>query len=52
VRFKQKLPPGDHQLAGTVSFQECSDSLCKIPQTVRFEIPIKIEAAVPAAPKK
>lgn len=52
VRLKQKLSPGDHKLAGTVSFQECNDSLCKIPQTVRFEIPIKIDAMVAGAPKK
>lgn len=52
VRLKQKLSPGDHKLAGALSFQECNDSLCKMPQTVRFEIPIRIEALTPAAPKK
>jgi len=51
VRLKQKLPPGEHKLSGTLSFQECNDMLCKMPQTVRFELPIKIEAMVPAAPK-
>jgi DsbC/DsbD-like thiol-disulfide interchange protein len=52
VLLKQKLSPGDHKLAGTVSFQECNDSLCKIPRTVRFELPIRIEALTAAAPKK
>jgi DsbC/DsbD-like thiol-disulfide interchange protein len=51
VRLKQKLPPGEHKLSGTISFQECNDMLCKIPQTARFEIPIRIDPLVPAAPK-
>lgn len=52
VRLKQKLAPGDHKLTGTLSFQECNDSLCKIPQSVRFEIPISIAAYTPPAPKQ
>ena len=52
VRLKQKLPPGDHKLTGTIDFQECNDSLCKLPRSVRFELPIRIDPMVPAAPKK
>lgn len=52
ILLKQKLPPGDHKLAGTLEFQECNDSLCKMPRTARFEIPITIEALTPAAPKQ
>jgi thioredoxin:protein disulfide reductase len=52
VRMKQKLPPGDHKLTGTIDFQECNNSLCKIPRSVRFELPIRIDPMVPAAPKK
>lgn len=51
LRLKQKLTPGDHKLAGTIEFQECNDTLCKMPRTARFEIPIRIETLVPAAPK-
>lgn len=51
VRLKQKLPPGEHKLSGTISFQECNDMLCKIPRSARFEIPIRIDPMVPAAPK-
>ena len=51
VRLKQKLPPGDHKLTGTIDFQECNDSLCKLPRSVRFELPIRIDPVVPAAPK-
>jgi DsbC/DsbD-like thiol-disulfide interchange protein len=38
-----KLKPGDYSIAGTLSFQECNDAICKMPQAVRFELPIKIE---------
>ncbi len=51
LRLKQKLPPGDHTLGGTLEFQECNDSLCKMPRTAHFEIPIKIEALTPGTPK-
>jgi DsbC/DsbD-like thiol-disulfide interchange protein len=51
ILLKQKLPPGAHQLTGTLEFQECNDSLCKMPSTARFEIPITIEALTPGAPK-
>jgi len=51
ILLRQKLTPGEHQLGGTLSFQECNDNLCKMPQQVHFEIPIRIEPMVPAAPK-
>ncbi|MGH7988384.1 MAG: protein-disulfide reductase DsbD domain-containing protein [Candidatus Binataceae bacterium] len=50
--LRQKLPPGKHQVSGTIEFQECNDSICKIPQTARFELPVKIDPMVPAAPHK
>lgn len=51
IVLKQKLPPGEHRLSGTVDFQECNDSMCKMPQSAHFEIPITIEPLTPAAPK-
>jgi len=30
VLLKQKLKPGEYKLAGTIQFQECSDTVCKI----------------------
>jgi AhpC/TSA family/Disulphide bond corrector protein DsbC len=51
ILLKQKLPPGEQKLTGTVNFQECNDKICKLPQSARFEIPIRIEPYVPAAPK-
>ncbi|MGH7935227.1 MAG: protein-disulfide reductase DsbD domain-containing protein [Candidatus Binataceae bacterium] len=41
--LKQKLAPGEHKLSGMLSFQECNDELCKMPQKVRFELPITIQ---------
>jgi Disulphide bond corrector protein DsbC/AhpC/TSA family len=41
--LKEKLPAGEHKLAGELRFQECNDQICKLPQTVRFEIPLAIE---------
>jgi DsbC/DsbD-like thiol-disulfide interchange protein len=51
IVLRQKLAPGEHRLGGTLSFQECNDNLCKMPQQVRFEIPLRIDSLVPATPK-
>jgi DsbC/DsbD-like thiol-disulfide interchange protein len=51
IVLKQTLKPGSYQLRGTIEFQECSDSVCKIPQKLRFELPLKIQPMTPAAPK-
>lgn len=51
VKLKQQLKPGDYKIAGVFNFQECNDSICKMPRAVRFELPIRIEPMVPAAPK-
>lgn len=47
--LKGKLKPGDHQLTGKLSFQECNDELCKLPRTVEFGLPITIEPSAAAA---
>ena len=43
VLLRKKLAAGEHKLAGELKFQECNDQICKLPQTVRFEIPLGIE---------
>ncbi len=43
IVLTQKLKPGDYSIAGTLNFQECNDAICKMPQAVRFELPIKID---------
>ena len=52
ILLRQKLPPGEQKLMGTLNFQECNDKICKLPQLVRFQIPLKIDPYVPAAAKK
>jgi DsbC/DsbD-like thiol-disulfide interchange protein len=51
VITKSRTKPGDYQLKGTLSFQECSDQICKIPQSTAFEIPLRIDAMTSAAAK-
>ncbi len=51
ILVRSGLKPGDYQLKGKLKFQECSTDICKIPQAVAFEIPLKIEAMAPPAPK-
>jgi DsbC/DsbD-like thiol-disulfide interchange protein len=40
--LKSNVAPGDYKLAGTIEFQQCNDLECKIPQSVHFELPLKI----------
>ena len=51
VLLKQRLTPGDYKLSGTIEFQECSDTECRLPQSVPFVLPLKIDPMVAAAPK-
>ena len=50
IVLRQKIKPGDYSIPGTFSFQQCNDTMCKMPQTVHFEIPIKIELPSLATP--
>jgi DsbC/DsbD-like thiol-disulfide interchange protein len=43
IVLAQNLKPGDYSIAGTLNFQECNDAICKMPQSVRFALPIKID---------
>jgi DsbC/DsbD-like thiol-disulfide interchange protein len=43
--LKRDISPGEHKLAGTLSFQECNDQVCKMPRTVHFELPITVMAS-------
>jgi hypothetical protein len=45
------LKSGDYKLKGTLSFQECSAEICKIPQSATFEIPFRIDPMASTAPK-
>jgi hypothetical protein len=45
VKLRPDLKPGDYTLAGKVEFQECSDNICKMPQSLSFEIPITVASS-------
>ena len=48
----ERIEPGLYRIAGTLRFQACSDEICEPPQSIKFELPLTIEAGVPPAPKK
>jgi DsbC/DsbD-like thiol-disulfide interchange protein len=43
IVLAHELKPGDRSIDGTLNFQECNDTICQMPQAVRFKLPIKIE---------
>jgi hypothetical protein len=51
IAISRRAKPGDYKLTGVLKFQECSDTICKVPQEVPFEIPIRIDAMTPGLKK-
>jgi len=49
VQLKMGLKPGEYRIKGTLHFQQCNDSICKLPQKVAFEIPVTIDPMVAGA---
>jgi Disulphide bond corrector protein DsbC/AhpC/TSA family len=47
--FGSFIQPGEYKISGQLRFQACSAEICEPPQAINFELPIKIEAAVPPA---
>ncbi len=43
IHLKPAIKPGPAALKGTLQFQECNDQICKLPKTVEFELPLKID---------
>jgi DsbC/DsbD-like thiol-disulfide interchange protein len=50
VVLSQNIKPGNYSIPGTLSFQQCNDAMCKMPQTVHFELPLKIEPLTTSVP--
>jgi hypothetical protein len=48
----ERIEPGPYMIEGTFRFQACNDEICEPPQTLRFQLPLRIEAGVPPPPKK
>jgi DsbC/DsbD-like thiol-disulfide interchange protein len=42
VALKRSLAPGDYKLTGTIELQECNDNMCKMPQSLHFEVPVTV----------
>jgi hypothetical protein len=49
IVLNRSLKPGERELSGRLSFQECDDQLCKLPRTVEFTLPLRVEPATAAA---
>jgi DsbC/DsbD-like thiol-disulfide interchange protein len=45
IVLKRGLKPGNYRIGGELKYQECNDLICKMPQAVKFEVPITIAAA-------
>ncbi len=43
IRIHPGLKAGAYRLAGKLNFQECNDQICKLPQSVAFEMPFTID---------
>ncbi len=42
VALKPSVAPGDYKLSGMIEFQECNDNMCKMPQSLHFEVPVTV----------
>ncbi len=45
------IEPGLYSINGTFRFQACSDEVCEAPHAIPFELPLRVEAGIPPAPK-
>lgn len=45
IVLKRDLKPGKYRIGGELRYQECNDMICKMPQSVAFEVPITVAAA-------
>ncbi len=50
--FGKWIKPGAYKIEGQLRFQACTDSVCESPQAIKFELLMRLEAGIPAAPKK
>jgi hypothetical protein len=52
ILLKQRIPLGQQKIAGKLDFQECNDKICKLPQSLRFELLPRIDALFPPPQSK
>jgi hypothetical protein len=51
-RLGERIEPGLHHVDGVFRYQACSDEICEMPQMIKFQLPIRIEAGIPPAARK
>lgn len=49
ILIKPGPRPGKQKITGTLAFQACSDSICRLPEKLTFEIPFTVDSLTPAA---
>ncbi len=45
IVLKDGLKPGSYGIGGEFKYQECNDLICKMPQALKFEVPVTVAAA-------
>jgi DsbC/DsbD-like thiol-disulfide interchange protein len=45
IVLKDGLKPGKYRIGGEFKFQECNDLICKMPQALKFEVPVTVATA-------
>lgn len=50
--FGKRIEPGPHKINGTLRFQACNDDICQMPQAIKFELPLTVEAGIQPVPKR
>jgi DsbC/DsbD-like thiol-disulfide interchange protein len=45
IVLKDGLKPGNYRIGGEFKYQECNNLICKMPQALKFEVPVTVAAA-------
>jgi DsbC/DsbD-like thiol-disulfide interchange protein len=45
IVLKDELKPGNYRIGGEFRYQECNNLICKMPQALKFELPVTVAAA-------
>jgi hypothetical protein len=45
------IKPGTHVIDGSLRFQACNDEICEMPQSLKFQLSLQIQAGIPPVSK-
>jgi DsbC/DsbD-like thiol-disulfide interchange protein len=45
IVLKDGLKPGNYRIGGEFKYQQCNNLICKMPQVLKFEVPLTVAAA-------